>query len=138
MDKKRISIISPYCVVLADDHFLFREVLKRILNKKEELKVVGEANDGLELMELLKECCPHMVILDISMPNMNGIEAANEILKRHPEVCILILSMHKNSEYLQQVIYAGAKGYLLKENIDEDIFFAIDTIRKGGVYFSKF
>ena len=100
--------------------------------------MVGEANDGLELMELLKKCCPHMVILDISMPNMHGIEAANEIAKKYPKVCVLILTMHNNSEYLQQVISAGAKGYLLKENIDTEIFSAIDTIRKGGIYFSKF
>jgi two-component system, NarL family, response regulator NreC len=138
MVKERISIISPYRLLLADDHSLFRGILKRIINKKEELTVVGEANDGLELMKLLKECRPNMVILDISMPNMNGIEAAIEIAKKHPEVCVLILSMHKNSEYLQQAISAGAKGYVLKENIDEDIFFAIDTIMKGGVYFSKF
>ena len=95
-------------------------VIHVIRNKKEDLKVVGEANDGRELIELLEECCPHMVILDISMPNINGIEAAVEIAKKYPEVCVLILSMHKSSEYLQQVISAGAKGYLLKENIDED------------------
>lgn len=135
MDKERISIISPYHVVLADDHFLFRQDLKRILKKNEDLKVIGEANDGLELMKLLKKCCPHMVILDISMPNMNGIEAAREIAKKYPEVCVLILTMHKNSEYLQRAISAGARGYLLKEDIDTEIFSAIDTIRKGGVHF---
>jgi DNA-binding NarL/FixJ family response regulator len=126
----------PHCIVLADDHFFFRRDLRKMLERRKDLQVVGEANDGLELLEIMRQSCPHLVILDISMPNMNGIETAREIMKRYPGVSVLMLSMHKNTEYLDQSVAAGAKGYLLKENIDENIFSAIDTIKGGGVYFA--
>lgn len=106
-----------------------------MLERRKDLQVVGEANDGLELLEIMKQARPHLVILDISMPNMNGIETAREIAKHYPEVGVLMLSMHKNAEYLNQSVSAGAKGYLLKEDIDKNIFSAIDAIKAGSVYF---
>jgi two-component system response regulator NreC len=125
----------PHCIVLADDHYFFRRDLRKMLERRKDLQVVGEASDGLELLEIMKQSRPHLVILDISMPNMNGIETAREIAKSYPGVGVLMLSMHKNTEYLDQAVSAGAKGYLLKENIDENIFSAIDAIKAGGVYF---
>jgi two-component system, NarL family, response regulator NreC len=124
-----------HCIVLADDHYFFRRDLRKMLERRKDLQVVGEASDGLELLEIIKQSRPHLVILDISMPNMNGIETAREIAKKYPEVGVLMLSMHKNTEYLDQSVSAGAKGYLLKENIDKNIFLAIDAIKAGGVYF---
>jgi DNA-binding NarL/FixJ family response regulator len=125
----------PHCIVLADDHFFFRRDLRKMLERRKDLQVVGEANDGLELLEIIKQARPHLVILDISMPNMSGIDTAREITMRYPGVGVLMLSMHKNTEYLDQSVTAGAKGYLLKEDIDNNIFSAIDAIKAGGVYF---
>jgi DNA-binding NarL/FixJ family response regulator len=99
--------------------------------------VVGEAGDGLNLLHLLKKETPDLVILDISMPNLRGIEAASEIKQSHPGVDVLILSMHKRKEYLYHSLQAGAKGYLLKDDTDTELLSAIETIRQGGVYLSS-
>lgn len=128
--------MDTYRIVLTDDHALFREGLKRILQGMADLEVVGEAKCGLELLDLLKRLTPHMVLLDISMPNLRGIEAVHEIKAIHPDVKILILTMHKDKEYLYQTISAGAEGYLLKEDADTELSSAIETIRSGRVYIS--
>ena len=116
---------------------LFCEGLKRIIGEFSDLKVVGVANDGLQLLSLLKESTPDLVILDISMPNMKGIEATREIKATYPDVKALILTMHKDMDYLYHAISAGADGYLLKENADTELFSAIDTIRRGKSYISS-
>ena len=116
---------------------LFCEGLKRIIGEFSDLKVVGVANDGLQLLSLLKESTPDLVILDISMPNMKGIEATREIKATYPDVKVLILTMHKDMDYLYHAISAGADGYLLKENSDTELFSAIDTIRRGKSYISS-
>ena len=131
------SAPCPHCIVLADDHFFFRRDLRKMLERRKDLQVVGEAGDGLELVELLKKETPHLVILDISMPNLNGLEAARHITGNYPGVNVLFLTMHKNLQYQQEAIAAGARGYVLKENIDREIFSAIDSIRSGGAYFPK-
>ena len=100
--------MQPYQIVLADDHLLFREGLKRIIEAYPDLKVVGEVDDGLKLLELLKKFAPQMVILDISMPKLQGIEATKELKSLCPEVKVLILTMHKSREHLYRAIYAGA------------------------------
>ena len=87
--------MTPYLVVLADDHLLFRQGVKKIIEEVEDLQVVGEANDGLELLDLLKKTHPDLVILDIAMPNLRGLEAAREIKGLYPQVKVLLLSMHK-------------------------------------------
>jgi DNA-binding NarL/FixJ family response regulator len=101
-----------------------------------DLEVIGEAGDGLELLKLLEKITPHMILLDISMPNLRGNEALREIKALHPEVKILILSMHKEKEYLYQAISAGANGYFLKEDADTELSTAIETIRRGKIYIS--
>jgi len=130
--------VGPYHIVLADDHVILRQGLKRILGEATDLEVVGEAGDGLELLTLVNRLIPHMVILDISMPKLRGIEAIREIKMVHPDMKVLILTMHKDKEYLYQAISAGADGYLLKENTDTELFSAIETIRQGRVYVSPF
>jgi DNA-binding NarL/FixJ family response regulator len=123
--------------MLADDHVIFRQGMKKLIDAMPGLEVVGEANDGLELLKLLHELKPDMVILDISMPNIRGIEAAHEIKSLHPQVKVLILTMHRNKEYLYHAISAGVQGYLLKEDSDVELFSAIEVIRSGGIYVTR-
>ena len=130
--------MGNYHVVVADDHALFRQGLKSLLDGVANLAVVGEAGDGLDLLKFLKSTnqAPHLVILDISMPNLRGIEAIHEIRVIHPEVKILIVTMHKDKEYLYQALAAGADGYFLKKDADTELFAAIEKIRKGHIYVS--
>jgi DNA-binding NarL/FixJ family response regulator len=128
--------VSPYRIVLADDHVMFRQGIKNILGKDKGLEVIGEAGDGLKLLELLNKATPDMIILDISMPNLRGIEATREIKMILPEVKVLILSIHKDKEFVYSAISAGAEGYLLKEDADTELFAAIEKIRQEGRYIS--
>ncbi len=130
--------MAPDRIVLADDHVLVRHGLRRILEERADLEVVGEAGDGLELLDLLSRLTPHMVILDIFMPNLRGIEAIHEIKMIHPDVKILILTMNKDKEYLYWALSAGAKGYLLKEDADKELFSAIEKVRQDKTYVSPY
>ena len=125
-----------YRIILAEDHALVREGIKKIIEDLDDLEVVGEVGDGLQLLELLKTLATDMVILDISMPRMPGIEAAKVIKRRYPQVKILILTMHKKKEYLNDAMVAGADGYLLKEDLGKELGSAIDKIRHGMIYIS--
>ena len=126
--------MARYNIVLADDHVLFCEGIKRIINDNPDLEVVGEARDGIQLLELLKSATPDLIILDISMPNIRGIEATREIKVKYPNLKVLILTMHKDKNYLYHSLSAGADGYLLKEDADTDLFYAINAIREGRSY----
>jgi DNA-binding NarL/FixJ family response regulator len=128
--------MDTYRIVLADDHFLIRQGLRRILEGKGDLDIVGEAADGLELLFLLDNLKPHLVILDISMPNLQGIETARQIKMTHPNMKILILTMHAEREYLYQAISAGVEGYLLKEDAQKELLLAIEKIRQGKGFLS--
>lgn len=128
--------MRTYQIVLADDHLMFRQGIKRIIEDSEGLFVMGEAGDGLELLEILKKSTPDMVILDISMPKLRGLEATLEIKAMYPEVKILILTMHKNREYLMQALSARTDGYLLKEDTDTQLIAAIESIRQGKIFLS--
>ena len=128
--------MDTYRIVLADDHFLIRQGLRRILEGKGDLEVVGEAADGMELLFLLDNLKPHLVILDISMPNLQGIETARQIKMNYPEMKILILTMHAEREYLYQAISAGVEGYLLKEDAQKELVLAIEKIRAGKGFLS--
>lgn len=125
-----------YRILLAEDHALVREGIKKIVEDFADLQVVGEVGDGLQLLELLKTLSTDLVILDISMPQMSGIEAAKEIKRRYPRVKVLILTMHKKKEYLSTAIGAGVDGYLLKEDLARELGSAIDKIRQGTIYIS--
>jgi DNA-binding NarL/FixJ family response regulator len=128
--------MTPYRVIVADDHVLFRRGLRRILEKDPDIQIAEETGDGLELLSLLKRVTAHLVLLDISMPGLRGIEAIYEIRKGFPDVRILVLTMHKEREFLYQAFAAGAQGYLLKEDTDTDLFSAIERIRQGKTYIS--
>jgi len=126
--------MSNYRVVLADDHVIFRQGMKRLIDEMPDIEVSGEAGNGLELMKLMDEQRPDMVILDISMPKLDGIEATRKVMKRYPKIKILILTMHKRIEYMYRVFSLGAHGYLLKEDSDMELHSAVKTIRDGGRY----
>ena len=126
-----------YTIILADDHAMLREGIRNLIDSVDGLKVIGEVGDGLKLLKLVKKSPPDMVILDISMPGMRGIEAAREILAQSPDIHILILSMHKREEFLSMALAAGAKGYLLKEDSGDELLEAIASIRNGQTYLSK-
>jgi DNA-binding NarL/FixJ family response regulator len=130
--------MEPYRIVLADDHEVLRQILKRILAERGDLEVVGEAADGLELLDLLKmsKRIPDMVIVDVTMPHLGGIEATRSIKMVYPSVKVLILTIQNEREYIEQALSAGAEGYLLKENVNAELFSAIETIRRGGIYAS--
>jgi RNA polymerase sigma factor (sigma-70 family) len=127
---------EAYRVILADDHILVRHGLKRILEEKEGLEIAGEAGNGLELLSILNKTDSDLIILDVSMPHLRGIEAIAEIRQVRPNVKVLMFTMHKEEEYLYQAISAGADGYLLKEDAEKELFAAIENIRKGRIYIS--
>ncbi len=112
--------MNHYKIVLADDHVLVRQGLKVLLEQAKDLEVIGEARDGLELLELLKRVSPDMVILDIAMPNLRGIEATQEIKTSYPKLKVLMLTMHKDMEFLEQALSAGVDGYLVKEDASKE------------------
>lgn len=128
--------MKAYRIVIADDHSLLRQGVKSILRKSSSLQVVAESSDGVELLQQLQENAPDMVILDITMPLLNGIEAITEIRKLYRGIAILILTMHSNSQYFYQAIAAGAHGYLMKEDSESELLVAIETIRAGKSYIS--
>jgi DNA-binding NarL/FixJ family response regulator len=128
--------VKRYAIVLADDHAMLREGIKTIINETKDLEVIGEASDGMMLLKLLRRETPDMVILDIAMPKLRGLEAAVEIQKQFPDIAILFLSMYKSREYLQQALAAGARGYVVKEDSGHALIQAIRTIRRGGSYLS--
>lgn len=128
--------MSKYRIMLADDHTLFRAGIKRILQEDPNLTVIGEAADGLELLDLLEGKTPDLVILDISMPRLQGLEVIKVIKGLYPEVKILILTMHKSKEYVYKAMNKGADGYVVKEDADAVLRSAIDTLRRGQTFIS--
>jgi two-component system response regulator DegU len=133
-----MTINSPYRVVLADNHAVFRLYLKQILVSRSDLDVAGEASDGAELLEMLDMIDPaaDMAIIDITMRNIGGIKATATIKRSYPAIKVLILSTHREIQYVQEALSSGADGYLLKMDIDDELFSAIEKIRHGDVYFS--
>jgi len=127
---------SPYGIFLVDDHPLVRQGVKTIIAEKSEWAVVGELEDGLELLTCVNQRLPQLVILDISMPRLSGIEATRLIKLSHLEIEVLILTMHNRREYVDQARLAGAEGYLLKDEVEKELLSAIETLRQGGTYLS--
>jgi len=129
--------MKPYQIILADDHTLFRHVLRKSIESFPDLKVIGEVSNGMELLQILRKLQPDLIVLDISMPQMQGIVAAQEVKKYYPKVKILILTMHSSQDHLRDALASGVDGYLLKENAYEDLISAIRTIQKGKQYISN-
>jgi len=128
--------MDPYRIVLADDHVLVRQGIRKIIQENREMQVIGEEGDGLELLDILKKTHPDLVIVDISMPRLQGLEATKRIKRVCPGIKVLILTMHRSKEYLRQALENGADGYLLKEDADLALFSAIDAVRQGQVFIS--
>lgn len=125
-----------YTVVLADDHTLIRRGLKNIIHQQPHLHVIGEAKTGEELLSLLEEQQPNLIVLDISMPEVGGLEAVGIIKKKYPTVKVLMLTMHKKKQYFYHAMAAGADGYLLKNDRDGELLRAIEKIESGKTYVS--
>ena len=123
-------------LLIADDHTLLRDGMRALLESTERIKVVAEANDGIEVMELLKKHDPDIVLMDIGMPRMNGLDATKLITQNYPDTRVLILSMHANEEYALRALRAGAAGYILKEARKQELLHAIETVASGGTYLS--
>jgi DNA-binding NarL/FixJ family response regulator len=121
-------------IIIADDHRIFRKGLKSLLSEKEQIQVMAEADDGDEALEMARKYKPKIVIMDIGMPKMDGIEATRQIRERLPETEVIILSMHAKKAYIDQVLQAGAKGYVLKDSDEENLIAAINTVYNGGFY----
>lgn len=123
--------------IIVDDHKIFRESLTFVLESNANVKVLAQANNGKELIEVLGHTFPDIVLLDIEMPVMDGVETTREALKLYPDLKILVLSMHKDEEFYSSMIDMGVKGFILKESDTEEVIKAIDEIVKGSLYFSQ-
>ncbi|MEQ1660050.1 MAG: response regulator transcription factor [Hylemonella sp.] len=128
--------MNPTRVLLADDHTLVRAGLRKLLESMPEVTVVGEADDGLALLALAAELQPDLVLMDIAMAGLNGLEATARLLKAQPGIRVLILSMHQNEEYVRQALRNGAVAYLLKDAAPVELELAIQAVQRGETYLS--
>ena len=124
-------------IILVDDHKMVREGLKALIEKQSDMKVVAEADSGTSSIELIKEHGPDIVVMDISMPDMNGIEATKEILKSCPRTKVVILSMHADRRFATGALNAGALGYVLKDSASDELILAIRNIYNGEIFLSS-
>jgi DNA-binding NarL/FixJ family response regulator len=124
-------------VFLADDHAVVRDGLRYLLEAQPDMVVVGDAGDGRETVRLVNQRCPDIVIMDIAMPELNGIEATWEIGKRCPSAQVIILSMHSTDEHIKRAVKTGARGFLLKESAGVEVVKAVREVHKGECYFSQ-
>ncbi len=123
-------------VLLADDHRLMRSGLRLVIERHPEFSVVGEADDGRQAVAMAESLKPDVVVMDIGMPNLNGIEAAGQITEAHPGISVVMLSMHSDEGYVLRALKAGARAYLLKDSAEEDLTRAIESVRDGKSFFS--
>jgi two-component system response regulator NreC len=128
--------MSAVRILVADDHGVVRKGLRLILERHDGLEVVGEAADGREVVRLAAELSPDLVIMDVGMPQLNGIDATAQILHRDSRVSVIILSMHSDEGYIVRALSAGAKGYLLKDSAEEDLVQAVRVVAQGRPFFS--
>lgn len=123
-------------VLLADDHTIVRQGLKLILSAHPDLEVVGEAANGNEAVELARKLHPDIVLMDVAMPEVNGIEATKRMVQAEPRLKVLVLSMHKEGVYVREILRAGARGYILKDAIDTELLDAVRSVARGDGYIS--
>jgi len=124
-------------LLLADDHEIVRQGLRSVLESQRDCKIVGEASDGRQAVSMTKELNPDVVILDIGMPSLNGLEATRQILKLRPQTKVLILTMHESDSVIREVLDAGARGYLLKTDAGRDLLSAVDSLRRNKTFFTS-
>jgi DNA-binding NarL/FixJ family response regulator len=127
----------PIRILLADDHAVVRDGVRALLEKQSDMAVVAEAADGREAAQLAEEHLPDVVVMDIGMPSLNGIDATRRILAAHPQVGVVILSMHQDESYVLRSLKAGAKGYLLKDSLRSDVLDAIRAVAQGRSYLTR-
>ena len=123
-------------IVLADDHTIMRSGLRAVLDRYPDMQVVGEAADGREAIQAVEDQRPDVIVMDVAMPNLNGIEAARQISAKHASVSIVVLSMHSDEGYVLRALKAGARGYLLKDSAEGDLITAIRAVSQGKAFFS--
>ena len=127
---------APLTLILADDHALVRAGIRTLLEKLEGIEILAEAGDGRVTLELVQKHLPDVVIMDISMPTLNGLETTVRIVREHPKTKVLILSMHTGEDYVLQALRAGATGYLLKDAATVELGVALMAVRRGETYLS--
>src|SRR5688572_9521283 len=123
-------------ILIADDHGIVRKGLRLQLEQNPSFEVIGEATEGREAVRMAEELLPDVVIMDIAMPNLNGIQATAQLIKKNPQIGVIILSMYSDETYLTRTLAAGAKGYLLKESADVDLEQAVHAVAQGKPFFS--
>jgi DNA-binding NarL/FixJ family response regulator len=128
---------SPVRIILADDHTLVRAGIRALLEKLSGVQVVGEADDGREVLKLVATLRPDVVLIDIAMPGLNGLEATARLAKEFPDVRVIILSMHHNEEYVWRALEAGANGYLLKKAATAELATALQRVAQKEIYLSR-
>jgi DNA-binding NarL/FixJ family response regulator len=127
----------PIRILLADDHEVVRDGVRALLEKQADMAVVGEAADGRQAAQLADDLDPDVIVMDVGMPNLNGIDATRRILSAHPRIAVVMLSMHKDESYVLRSLKAGAKGYLLKESLRSDILEAIRAVAQGRSFLTR-
>lgn len=123
-------------ILIVDDHGIVREGLKSLIEQQSEMKVIGEAKDGNMAIQLTKDLSPDVVIMDVSMPNLNGVEATKYILRQKPDMKVIILSMHTDSNIVKESLKAGASGYVLKSYLFDELLNALKAVEANGYYLS--
>jgi DNA-binding NarL/FixJ family response regulator len=128
--------MTPVRILLADDHSLVRASLRSLLTDNPAIEVVGEASDGRQALELVGQHRPQIVLMDISMPGLNGLEATRQIVKAHPSVRVIVLSMHATDQHVLRALRAGASGYVLKGSLPRELELAIEAVARGEIFLS--
>lgn len=129
-------MLRPIKILLADDHSVVRHGFRRILETQEDLQVVGEVSNGREAVEQAEALQPDLIIMDVTMPELNGIEATRRVAEVAPRTRVLALSMHRDAVYVREILRAGAKGYLLKDSSEADLISAVRAVSQGEGYLS--
>ena len=131
-----MNLPSPIRVALVDDHSLVRDGIKALLAVMSPLEMVGEAENGAEAIEMVGRCQPDLLLVDISLPDMNGLELTRVLRSQYPSLKVLVLSMYDNYEYVSESVRSGASGYVLKNAPSREIIAAIEAISSGGTFYS--
>lgn len=132
---ERLKDMKKLRILLADDHKVVREGLRLLIESQQDMRVVGEAANGEEVMQKARKLKPDLVVMDLSMPKLNGLQATEQLKMEHPDVKVVALTAYEDESYLRQLCRAGAAGYVLKRSAGDELMLAISTVAKGGVHF---
>ena len=129
-------IKGKYNILLVDDYPPVRRMVKELIEASPDMQVVGELSDGRDVLKFLKKSLAHLILMDISMPHLGGFEATLKVKQNHPDVKVLIVTIHKYKEYAERAMSLGAEGYLLKDEVGDSLLLAISSLRQGGTFVS--